>query len=152
MPITDKMPTIARLVSAASLGAVGWYASELFRPLMPPQTDFGWFNHLNVILGFLCGWIVVGSRLGRGYSQGISAGLTGGVGLVFWALFFQSFNEMLDKALERRYDGPVEALTAIFEIGVDFALIMLNGPLIGFLVGGAVVTGLVSEWVSRRLS
>ena len=54
--------------------------------------------------------------------------------------------------LKRRYEGPVEGLTAVFEIGTDFAQVMLNGPLIGFLIAGGVVTGLVSEWVSRRLS
>ena len=104
MPITDNMPTIARLVSAIGLGAVSWFGSEIFRPLMPPQTAFGWFNEVNVALGLWSGWSVIGTRLRRGYSQAINAGLTGIAVLVFWALFLQSFNLMLDNALMSVFD------------------------------------------------
>lgn len=152
MPVTDKMPTIAKLVAAIGLAIVGWYGSEMVRPLLPPNTDFGWFNYVNVLLGILCGWLVTGSRVGRGYPEGISAGLTGTAALVFWAVFVQSCNEMIGRSLERRYDGPVEALIAIFELSVEFASYLLHGPLIALLVGGAIVVGLVSEVVSRRWS
>ncbi len=150
MPLTDNMPTGARMVTAVLLGAVGWQASEMIRPLMQEGTDFGWFNEVNVILGLLCGWIVTGSRLGRGYPEGISAGLTGMGALIFWALFLQSFNEMLKLALERRYEGPVEGLVAIFEIAIDYGLQILHVPLIGFLFGSAIVVGLIGEWCARR--
>ena len=152
MPLTDRMPTAARGVAALMMAVLAWYASEMFRPLMPEGTNFGWFNEVNVALGLLCGWIVTGPRLGRGYSEGLSAGLTGVAAMVVWALFLQSFNEMLRLALERRYDGPVEGLVAIFEIGIDYGATMIHVPLIVLLVGGAIVIGLVSEWVSHRWS
>ncbi|MDR9394795.1 TrgA family protein [Roseovarius sp. SYSU LYC5161] len=152
MPVTDRMPTAARLVAAILLAALAWVGSEMFRPLMPPATDFGWFNEVNLGLGVLCGWFVLGSRAGNGYADAAGAGLTGLGALVFWALFLQSFNRMLKHALEKRYDGPVEALIAIFEIGVDFAAYLLNGPLIAVLVGGAVVIGVVTEFAARRWS
>ena len=82
----------------------------------------------------------------------ISAGLTGGAAMVFWAVFLQSFNEMLRLALERRYKGPVEGLTAVFEIGVDYGSVLLNVHLITVLVVWAIVTGIVAEWISRRWS
>lgn len=152
MPLTDHMPTTGKLVAALCLGVVAWFASEAFRPLMPDDTNFGWFNQVNVGLGILCGWFVTGKRLGYGYAEGFSAGLTGMAALVFWALFLQSFNEMLKRALERRYDGPVEGLTAIFELSVDFGQYMLNGPFIGLLLVGAVLTGLIAEWAAQRWS
>ena len=152
MPLTDRMPTVAKLVAAAGFGAIGWIGSQMIRPLMPPNTDFGWFDVVNVVLGLLCGWIVTGSRLGRGYPEGISAGLTGLGALVFWALFVQSFNEMIERALERRYTGPVEGLIALFEIGVEFGVVLLNGTLIGVLVGGAMFVGLIAERMSHRWS
>ena len=68
MPVTDRMPTMGKLAAAIGLGIVGWVGSELFRPLMPDDTNFGWFNYVNVVLGVVCGWRVTGTRLGRGYA------------------------------------------------------------------------------------
>ena len=152
MPITDKMPTAAKIAAALCLGAVAWYASGLIRPLMPEGTDFGWFNYVNLGLGLLCGWYVIGTRIGRSYLESFSAGLPGMGALFFWALFLQSFNEMLKLALQRRYEGPVEAIVAIFEIGVDFASHLVDTKLIIVLVVGGVVSGVVAEWASRRWS
>ncbi len=152
MPVTDKMPTAAKMAAAACLGGIGWYASELIRPLMPDGTDFGWFNYVNLLLGLLCGWFVTGTRVGRGYFESFSAGLTGMAALVFWGLFLQSLNEMLKLALQNRYEGPVEGIVAIFEIGIDFGSTLLNTNLIITLIVGGIVTGILSEWASRRWS
>lgn len=152
MPVTDRMPTAAKMAAAIVLGAVAWYASDLVRPLMPEGTDFGWFNYVNLALGLACGWFVVGTRVGRSYFESFSAGLTGMAALVFWAFFLQSFNEMLKLALQRRYDGPVEAIVAIFEIAVDFGSSLLDANLIITLVVGGILSGVVSEWASRRWS
>src|SRR6056297_3578710 len=132
MPVTDRMPTMGKLAAAIGLGILGWVGSELFRPLMPDDTNFGWFNYVNVVLGLVCGWRVTGKRLGFGYAEGFSAGLTGVGALVFWALFVQSLNEMLKRALDNRYDGVIEGLTSMFELIVDYGTVMINGPLIAF--------------------
>lgn len=152
MPVTDKMPTAAKMAAAIVLGAVAWYASDLIRPLMPEGTDFGWFNYVNLALGLACGWFVIGTRVGRSYLESFSAGLTGMAALIFWALFLQSFNEMLKLALQNRYQGPVEGLVAIFEIGVDFGSKLLDVNLIGTLLIGGIIAGVVAEWASRRWS
>lgn len=150
MPVTDSMPTTGRGVAAILMAILAWYASEMFRPLMPEGTGFGWFNEVNVALGLLSGWIVIGSRLNYGYSNALGAGLTGVGAMVFWAVFLQSFNEMLRLALEKRYDGPVEGIIAIFEIGIEYLFTMWHIPLIVLLVVGGMVIGLVSEWAARR--
>jgi len=152
MPATDNMPTTAELVAASGLGIVGWVGSDMIRPLMPPDTSFGWFNYVNLVLGALCGWVVTGKRVGFGWAEGFSAGLTGVGALVVWGLFAQSFAEMLSRSLDRRYTGPVEGLTAMVELAVEFGTYLLNGPLIGFLCVGGILTGLVAEWVARRWS
>lgn len=152
MPVTDRMPTAAKLAAAAILGGIAWYASDLVRPLMPEGTDFGSFNYVNLALGIACGWFVVGTRVGRSYLESFSAGLTGMAALVFWALFLQSFNEMLKLALQNRYEGPVEGIVAIFEIAIDFGTNLLDANLIITLFVGGIVTGVVAEWASRRWS
>ena len=152
MPVTDTMPTSGKLMAAFGLGALGWIGSELFRPLMEEGTDFGWFNYVNVVLGLLCGWRVTGRRLGFGYATGISAGLTGMAALVFWALFVQSFNEMLRLALDGRITGFMNGLTEMFELATEYGLVMLDGTLIGVLLAGGFLTGASAEWAERRWS
>ncbi len=150
MPVTDTMPTSGKLMAAFGLGLLGWIGSELFRPLMDEGTDFGWFNYVNVVLGLLCGWRVTGRRLGFGYATGISAGLTGMAALVFWALFVQSFNEMLRLTLDGRIKGVMNGLTEMFELATEYGLVMLDGTLIGVLLAGGFLTGVIAEWAERR--
>lgn len=144
------MPTAAKLVAALSLAALGYLASEMVKTLMTERTAFGSFSLLNAGLGFLCGWIVIGSRAGRGMAAAVSNGLTGVVALVFWALFIQSVAEMVRLSLARRYDSPVEAFAAIFEIMVAYGTVLLNGSLIVLLLVGALVCGLLAEIGARR--
>ncbi|WP_245964089.1 TrgA family protein [Roseovarius spongiae] len=144
------MPSSARLIAAVSLGVLGWVGSEMVRPLMPPHTAFGWFNYVNVALGLLCGWFVIGSRTGRGYVESVSIGLTGGAALVFWALFAQSFNLMLKQSLDRKFKGPIEAIVGIFNNALEYLQFLWDTPLIVTLVIGSIVAGLLTEFVARR--
>ena len=150
MPVTDKMPTSGKLTAAIGLGILGWIGSEIFRPLMEEGTDFGWFNYVNVILGLICGWRVTGRRLGLGYATGISAGLTGMVALVFWALLVQSFNEMLRLTLDGRITGVMKGLTRMFELATEYGLVVLDGTLMGVLLAGGFLIGAIAEWAERR--
>ncbi len=150
MPVTDRMPTTARLVAALCLAALGWVASEMIRDIMPPHTGFGWFNVVNVVLGALCGWYVIGTRVGRGYVDAVSIGLTGAVALVVWGLFAQSLNEMLRQALMKKYEGPVEAIVGIFNNAMEFGQFLLDAPLIITLILGGIAAGLLSEFAARR--
>lgn len=152
MAKTRTLPTAARLVAALSLAALGWLASDLVRPLMPPHTAFGWFNYVNAVLGLLCGWFVIGSRAGRGYTEALANGLTGVAALVFWAFFAQSLNLMLKQAMENKYDGPVEAILGIFTNAVDYAQFLVDPVLIGALLIGGMLCGLLAEATSRRWS
>ncbi len=149
---SQHMPTAAKLVSAFGLAALGWVASDQVKPLMPPGTDFGYFNIVNLCLGLVCGWVVLGTRVGRGYYESLGAGLTGTSALVFWAVFIQSLNEMLRLALERRYDGILEAIIAIFKIALDYGILLLDFNLISVLVIGGMIVGFWTEWTSRRWS
>lgn len=150
MPLTDNMPTFGRLVAAVMLGAVGWWVSDLIRPLMPEGTDFGFFNYVNAGLGILVGWRVTGKRLGRGLSSGLSAGLTGVVALVFWGLVVHSLTEMLEMALDQRFSGLMKAIKAMLRIMTEYAVVLGDVQVIIALVGGGIATGLIGEWVARR--
>ncbi|RBI74719.1 tellurium resistance protein [Roseovarius sp. TE539] len=151
MRAIDRMPTAGRLLAAVCFGGLAWVASEMFRPLMQEGTDFGWFNYVNLTIGVVCGWFIVGRRLrGGGLTDAISIGLTGLGAMLFWALLLHSLYEMLSRSLERRYKDPFEALQGMFEIALGYMQVMLNAPLIALLVGGAIASGLISNGAMRR--
>jgi hypothetical protein len=147
------MPTAARLVAAIALAALGWFASELIKPLIEAQTgrtEFGAFSAINLVIGAVCGWIVIGKRAGRGYSAAIGNGITGTAALVFWGLFVQAVAEMVRLSLARRYDGPIEAIAAVFELIVDYGAYLLETQVLVALFAGAIVAGVSSEYAARR--
>jgi hypothetical protein len=112
--------------------------------------DYGYFTIVNIALGWICGWKVMGKRAGRGWTAGVNNGLTGVASLVFWALFVQGCYEMFRLAMRHRYDGPFEALLAIFKIGLDYGQLLLVPEILVTLGVGAVVAGLATEEASRR--
>ncbi len=144
------MPTAARLMAAACLAVVAFIVSGMVMPLMPESTDFGYFTIVNICLGLLCGWFVMGRRAGRGTTAAINNGLTGVFVLVLWGIGVQSINEMVRLAMRNRYDGAFEAIVATFQIGAKFGLIIATVPIGIMLVIGAVVSGLLTETASNR--
>jgi hypothetical protein len=143
------MYTAPRLVAALLLAVVGFAVSELIKPLMPAGTQFGWFSFVNAGLAVLVGWKVIGARLGRGMSAAISYGLTGAAALLFWGLFTHSAAEMLRLSLRRRYGGPLEALTDMMRIGLDYGATIATPAVLGLLFLGGVAAALLAE-VSGR--
>ena len=144
------MPTAAKAIAALCLAALGYLSSELVKTLLPEITNFGRFSEFNALLGLLIGWVVVGRRAGRGTKDAVANGLTGVVALIFWSLFLFSGYEMIQLSLDRRFDGPIEAFAAIFEIGIEYGSILVNPMMIIVFLMGALITGYLSEFVARR--
>ena len=144
------MPSAARLVAAICLAIVGYIVSGMIVPLMPESTDFGNFKLVNVVLGLLAGWFIMGPRVGRGITAAINNGLAGVFVLVLWGLGVQACYEMFRLAMRNRYDGPFEALTEIFVIGAKFGAIMATVPILIFLVVGGTLSGLAADWAAKR--
>ena len=144
------MPTAARLVAAFCLAALAFVISGMVMPLMPESTDFGYFVPINVGLGLVAGWTVMGKRAGRGTTAAINNGLTGVFVLMLWGIGVQAINEMVRLAMLNRYDNALEATVAVFEIGAKYALIIATVPIGVVLVLGAVLSGLLTEVAGKR--
>ncbi|MBK0328399.1 TrgA family protein [Rhodobacteraceae bacterium F11138] len=144
------MPNAARLVAATCLALLAFVVSGQVMDLMPAGTGFGYFTWVNVTLGVLVGWIVMGKRAGRGTTAAINNGLTGAVVLVFWALFVQGGYEMVRQALRNRFDSPLEAVLGIFRNGADFAAILIAPNVLAAIVIGGILAGLATEQAWRR--
>ena len=146
------MPTAARVIAAFCLAALAWLVSEQIKPLFDEDKAFGYFNLINTGLGFVIGWHVIGSRAGRGLSASVNNGLTGGIVLAFWALLVHSSVRMLELSMRGRYDGAMEALAAMFQLMADNALLIATPLILGTLIVGAVLSGVLAELTSKRMS
>lgn len=144
------MPTAARLVAALCLAFVGYVLSHMVMPLMPESTNFGNFVPLNTALGGVVGWIVMGRRAGRGTTGAINNGLTGVFVLMLWGVAIQACYEMFRRAMRNRYDGPVEALTSVFQIAAEYAVLVATVPIFVVLVISAILSGLLTEFANRN--
>ncbi|PVA08213.1 TrgA family protein [Thalassorhabdomicrobium marinisediminis] len=144
------MPTTGRFVGAVLFGALAWYTSLLIIPLFPEGTNLGWFQEVNTLFGLIAGWSVAGSRAGTGYVSAFSYGLTAMVAMVVMALFFNSTVVMIEQSLRRRYGGPGKAVTAVFELFMEYGSMMLTPAIVGTLVFGGIGAGLVVEFFAKR--
>lgn len=146
------MPTMGRLIGAVLFGALAWYTSLLIIPLFPESSPLGLFQEVNTVFGLFAGWAVAGPRAGLGYVAAFSYGLTAMVAMVVMALFFNSSVVMIEQSLRKRYDGPGEAVTAVFEYFIEHGAMMMTPEIIGTLVAGGIIGGLVTEFFGRRFS
>ncbi|MFK7837503.1 MAG: TrgA family protein [Sulfitobacter sp.] len=146
------MPDASRLVAAVCLAIVGFLLSGLIMPVYEEavgETNFGYFVYVNIVIGLVVGWVSMGKRAGRGVSSAITNGVTGVFLLVLWGLFSQACNEMTRLAMKNRYDGPFDAIAAVFQIMAEWGLLLLNGPILGTMVVGAFVAGTLTEYAWR---
>ena len=56
------MPDAAKLVAALGMGVLAFIVSFMIMPLFEEETNFGWFVQVNVVVGLIVGWTVIGSR------------------------------------------------------------------------------------------
>ncbi len=146
------MPSAARLMGAICLAIVAYVISGMVIPLLPESTDFGNFVPINVTLGLLAGWFIMGPRAGRGTTAGINNGLTGVLVLMLWGIGAQAVFEMVRLAMRNRYDGAFEALVAVFTIGAEYAVLVATAPIGIALIVSAVISGLLTEFAGKRWS
>lgn len=144
------MPSAPRLVAAICLLVVAFIVSSMIIDNGEEGKDYGYFTIVNMIIGLVCGWMIMGKRVGRGWTGALNNGLTGMAALVFWGLFVQGCNEMFRLAMRHRYDGPFDALIGIFKIGVDYSQFLLAPEILWTLAIGALIAGLATEEASRR--
>lgn len=144
------MPTAARLVAAMCLALIAFIVSGQIIPLMPEGTDFGYFTLINIVLGVLTGWIVMGKRAGQGSTAAINNGITGVIVLLFWGLFVQGTYEMIHQAMRHRFDGPFEALMAIVKIGGEFGIAIMVPTVIATLLVGGILAGFAAEYAAKK--
>lgn len=145
------MPTFARLAGGLLLAALAWYVSELIKPLFPEEQDVGWFSEVNAAFGMLVGWKMLGARASGSITNAIGGGLTAAVALLVTALFFQCVGEMIRLSYNKQYDSAPEAVVGVFELMVEYGLMLSTLEVWGTLLIGGIAAGFVTEAVSKKL-
>ena len=146
------MPTSARLAAAVCYGVLAWIVSGMMIEVVPEKENWGNFQPFNALVGLVVGWFIVGKRVRVDYVTAMGIGFTGMVAAVFWVLFLHSCNTMLSLSLDRRFDGPVEAILSVFKIGIDYSTYLVHVHIIVTLVVGGILSGMIAEYVDRRWS
>lgn len=144
------MPTAGRLAGALAYAIYGWYVGAALVPFFPEANPPDFLFPLTIGLGVVCGWVVVGSRSGKGYYSAIGHGLTGAFAFTFWLLFLLAFHTMIRKALRRFYDGPMDAVVGIFGQMIDMGQDFAQPNLIASLAIGGVIGAWVAEYYAQR--
>ena len=144
------MPTAGRLAGALTFMALAYFATAMMLPLFPEGAEPARFLEVNLFAACIAGWVTVGQRAGRGTVAAFGVGVTGLAVFLFWMFFIHAVDEMLEEAFRRAYDGPVEAVVAIFEIMTEFGYMLLRPPVVSLLFLGSIAAGLLTEYFARN--
>ncbi len=144
------MPTAAKLVAGIFFAALGWFVADLTKPYLPEGRSFVYLSPGLAAVGLFVGWRFTGKRIGSGMGGAFGIGLSSAFLLWFVGLFAFSFYEMIRLSLRKSYDGPVEAVQAIVEIGLEFGMIMSQPDVIGTLVVGSLLGGWLTQLAARK--
>lgn len=144
------MPTAGKLTAAVLFMALAFYITTLCAPIFPEGTAPKFLYEINVGAGLLMGWIVAGSRAGTGYNAAIGYGITTVAAIAFWGLFGNSFVEMIDRSLNHRYDGPMEAVVSVFQLGIDTGALLGTPEVVGTFLAGGIIAGLLTDFIGQR--
>ena len=144
------MPTAGRLAGALTFMALAFVLTLLMEPLFPDGTVPRNFMLVNVLSAMMAGWTTVGSRAGRGLVAAFGVGITGLAVFGFWMFFLHGFAMMLKEAFRKAYDGPMEAIAAIFEMMARLGGMLLTPDVLVAMLAGSIVAGLVTEHFARN--
>ena len=146
------MPTAAKLVGAAFFALVAFIAALLFIPALPEGTQATLFPPISAVIGVIAGWKVMGNLAGQGYTASISFGLQTSIVILFFALLGFSTYVMIIRSTKGRYEGASEAVLAVFQLMLDYAMLLASPATPVALAVGGVLGGLVVEWSKKRWS
>ncbi len=145
------MPTAARMTAAILFGLLALAFAVEAGPYFPEAKEPQYWLYLNGAAGAVVGWMLCGTKAGNGYRPGLANGITTIVATLFAVFFIMSFVDMIKKSLRRSYDGPVEAVVNVFEIMLEWVPTFLVQDLGVLIFGGAIMAGLITEFVGKRL-
>lgn len=146
------MPTAARLVAAVLFALLAWYTTEMVKTLLPEGTRTVYFAEGNALIGWLFGWVFMGPRVGDGMRAALGIGLTNALMICAAAIFVHAGMQVYDNSIRLFYDGPMDAIVAVFEISIEYGTLITTPQIISTLILGGFFCGGITEWAGNRWS
>ena len=144
------MPTMPKAIAAVYFAALAYFIGDLIKPLLPEGTRVGLLNVTLAAFGALSGWRLSGRNAGVSLRTGFGYGLTSVAVTAFWGIFVFSGYKMLQYSLDRRFDGPIEALKAMVGFAMEYAVLIATPSIIGSAIVGGLFGGWLTEWTAKR--
>ncbi len=146
------MPTAAKLVASVLFAALSFFIADLYAQGITDGTRTAYLLPGSAALGLICGWRVMGNLVGKGKGMGdaIGSGIRTALTIVFFALLLFSIYEMVVVSTKGLYDGPMEAVLAIFDIMLKYGRGLITPEVLGTLFVGGSLAGMATEWADRR--
>ncbi len=144
------MPTAAKMVAAVMMALTLFLAAEAARAGFAEGTPADYFSPIVAGIGFVTGWMVLGTLTGKGYSVSFGLGLRTAVTAVFWVLLAFSLWQMIELSMKMRYDGPMQAILDVFALMIENGRLVLQRDVLVALGVGGALAGLCAEWAGRR--
>jgi len=144
------MPTAPKLFAAVFFALVAALAAHLFIPALPEGTQIKLFREISAGVGLICGWRIMGPATGRGMVEAMNRGVVTSVAILFWCLLGFSIYFMVRKSTHLMYDGPMEAVLAVFQMMLDYGALLKQPATPGVLLLGGLLGGSLTEAVGRR--
>jgi hypothetical protein len=131
---------------------LAWFAAALTIPYFPEGTQIGKFGIIAPFFGALVGWTFAGPRAGDTMRAAYGYGLTAAFLIVVYNVIFFAGEEMLQRSIKKRYDGPMEALSNSFVFMREFAIYALKWDVLTILILGGLFGGWLVEKTGRKWS
>lgn len=144
------MPTAAKLAAAAAFAIVAAIAAHLFIPALPEGTPPGWLREVSAAIGLLCGWWIMGNRVGKGYGEAAGSGILTSALALFWVMLVFSIVTMVKRSMRMLYDGPMDAVIGVFDLMLDYGALLAAPATPVALILGGILGGWFTEWAGRR--
>lgn len=145
------MPTASKLSAALGYALVAFIASQYYKIAMPDGTNPGLLVEVCIGIGIISGWLIMGRQTGDGYRNAMAQGLRTAAVMLAYIVFVFAINEMLRRAVRKRYEDVGDALLGIFEQASNYALTLLDAPMvILILCVGGMLAACLAEWVGKR--
>ncbi|MBE0554626.1 MAG: TrgA family protein [Rhodobacteraceae bacterium] len=144
------MPTAAKLAAAAAFAIVAAIAAHLFIPALPEGTPPGWLREVSAAIGLLCGWWIMGNRVGKGYGEAAGSGILTSALSLFWVMLVFSIVTMVKRSMRMLYDGPMDAVIGVFDLMLDYGALLAAPATPVALILGGILGGWFTEWAGRR--
>jgi hypothetical protein len=144
------MPTAAKLVASVLFALLSYFVADLYAQGVTDGTPVTYLRQGAAAIGLICGWRVMGRLVGKGMSDAIGSGVRTVLTTVFFVLLLFAIYKMIETSTKGIYDGPLEAVLAIFDLMLRYGRGLISPEILGTTFIGGALAGMATEWADRR--